>query len=238
MTEPSRSDDEPPDGTETGPANETSSDRPNSEGAGGESSDGGGVAHSTAAGDDQSPDADSLSVTPGESLETAAAGLSVEDVSAYTTDERSLSPSVQLIWAVRALIGVAILTAIAAFLARRFEVAFTFVAAGGVALAVLALVWVHLRHRVWVYRVREDSLYLRRGVVTQVDSVVPYVRIQHVDTQRGPMERALGLSTLVVYTAGSRGADVSIPGLQTDEAQDLQQRVKELAIDAEGGDAL
>ena len=106
------------------------------------------------------------------------------------------------------------------------------------ALVVVGLVWVHLRYRIWSFRVREDALYLERGVITNVKTVAPHVRIQHVDTSRGPLERALGLSTLVVYTAGSRGADVSIPGLTTAEAADLQQRVKELAIAADGGDAL
>jgi len=102
----------------------------------------------------------------------------------------------------------------------------------------LGVVWVMLRYRVWVYQIRDDSVYLERGVVTNVRTIVPYVRIQHVDTSRGPLERALGLSTLVVYTAGSRGADVSIPGLKPEEARDLQQRLKELAIEAEGDDAL
>ncbi|MFC6721091.1 PH domain-containing protein [Halovenus amylolytica] len=102
----------------------------------------------------------------------------------------------------------------------------------------LGVVWVMLRYRVWVYQIRDDSVYLERGVVTNVRTIVPYVRVQHVDTSRGPVERALGLSTLVVYTAGSRGADVSIPGLKPEEARDLQQRLKKLAIEAEGDDAL
>jgi hypothetical protein len=106
------------------------------------------------------------------------------------------------------------------------------------ALAVLGLGWVLLRYRLWAFQLRTDALYLERGVVTHVETVVPHVRIQHVDTSRGPVDRVLGLSTLVVYTAGSRGADVAIPGLPTDAAADLQRRVKELAIEAEGGDAL
>jgi len=160
------------------------------------------------------------------------------DVDEYTTGPRSLSPSVQVQWAVSVLISMAIFGVVAGLAARFFDFPLAYVGAGVLVLALLSLVWVHFRHRVWTYRVREDGLYLERGVVTRVDTVVPYVRIQHVDTQRGPLERALGLSTLVVYTAGSRGADVSIPGLTTDEAADLQQRVKDLSIEAEGGDAL
>ena len=171
-------------------------------------------------------------------VEDGEKGTRPVDVSEFTTDRRTITASVQIIWAIRALVGVAILTVIAGVAANRFGVDRTYVVAGAIVLALLMLVWVHLRYRIWSYRVREDALYLERGVVTNVKTVAPYVRIQHVDTQRGPLERALGLSTLVVYTAGSRGADVSIPGLQTDVATDLQQRVKELAIESEGGDAL
>lgn len=163
---------------------------------------------------------------------------SVESVDAHTTDRRTLSPRVQIAWAVRVLASVSILAVIGRFVAPRVGVDPQLIAGGALALAVLGLVWVHLRFRVWEFQVRDDALYLERGVVTTVRTVAPHVRIQHVDTSRGPIERVLGLSTLVVYTAGSRGADVSIPGLTPAEASDLQGRVKELAIEAEGGDAL
>jgi len=165
--------------------------------------------------------------------------LSPEQIEEYTTERRKLSPRVQVQWAVRALFGAFVLGLIVSAVVVRLGVDPLL---GGVPvvafLLTLAMVWVVLYYRRWVYQVRTDALYLERGVVTHVRTLVPYVRIQHVDTSRGPFERALGLSTLVVYTAGSRGADVSIPGLRPEEARDLQQRVKELAIEAEGGDAL
>jgi membrane protein YdbS with pleckstrin-like domain len=95
-----------------------------------------------------------------------------------------------------------------------------------------------LRYRAWRFEVREDSLYLERGVLTRVRTVVPFVRIQHVDTSRSPTERLAGLASTVVYTAGSRGADVSVPGLTPDDADDLRERLKRLAIRSEGEDAV
>lgn len=111
---------------------------------------------------------------------------------------------------------------------------------GAVALAValLGAVRAALLYRSWEYVVRAESLYLSRGVVTRVRTVVPYVRVQHIDTTRGPLERLLGLSTLVVYTAGSRGADVTIPGLTPDRAATLQRRLERLAIESEEADAV
>lgn len=157
---------------------------------------------------------------------------------AYTTDRRTLSPLVQVQWAVPVLVLAAVAGAGGWLLVLQVDLPPVAAPLGAGAFAVLGLVWVHLRFRIWNYRLRDDALYLERGVLRHVRTVAPHVRIQHVDTSRGPIERALGLSTLVVYTAGSRGADVSVPGLTPEEAADLQTRVKELAIAAEGGDAV
>ncbi len=195
--------------------------------------------------DDESVKADSSGVESSEQSDSeshvAAATSETSEpdpVSKYTTDRRTLSSSVQLIWLARLLMSLGVLTALGLFVAGQFGFDPIFVAGGIGTLAILGVVWVHLRYRIWSFRVREDALYLERGVIRHVRTVAPHVRIQHVDTARGPLERSLGLSTLVVYTAGSRGADVSIPGLTTEEATDLQARLKELAIAVDGGDAL
>ncbi|OUJ19401.1 putative membrane protein YdbS containing bPH2 domain [Methanonatronarchaeum thermophilum] len=92
------------------------------------------------------------------------------------------------------------------------------------------------RYKIWGYEVRDDSLYLKRGVFTRVKTIVPYARIQHVDTQRSVLERILNLSTLVVYTAGSRGSDVNIPGLDPEHAENLQKQLKEKTTEFELGE--
>lgn len=192
--------------------------------------------------DDNSTDSDSTDGTGARPGDTGTAGtrvqLSEADIREYTTERRSLAPGVQLQWGFGTSIGVLILSSILTGIVAVAGLDPRLGAVILVVLFVLGMAWVSKRYDRWVYQVREDALYLERGVVTHVRTLVPYVRIQHVDTSRGPLERALGLSTLVVYTAGSRGADVSIPGLTPEEASDLQQRVKELAIEAEGGDAL
>lgn len=165
-------------------------------------------------------------------------GLDPEQILEYTTDRRSLAPHVQLEWGVWTSVYVVVLTLVFTFVLGNLGVDPRVGTLVLIVLFITGIIWVTLRYRKWVYQIRADAIYLERGVVTHRRSLVPYVRIQHVDTRRGVLERWLGLSTLVVYTAGSRGADVSIPGLEPDEARDLQQRVKELAIEAEGGDAL
>lgn len=174
----------------------------------------------------------------GKTARQSVTPLTEAEIREYTTDRRSLAPAVQFQWVVRMGVTVLIAGLLLTFGLRVAGIDLIV----GVALTglffLLGMLWVLAYYRRWVYQVRKDAIYLERGAVTHVRTLVPYVRIQHVDTSRGPLERLLGLSTLVVYTAGSRGADVSIPGLKPAEARDLQQRVKELAIEAEGRDAL
>ncbi len=94
------------------------------------------------------------------------------------------------------------------------------------------------RYRRWGYELRGDDLFIERGVFTQVRTIVPFVRVQHVDTRRSPLDRAFDLSRVVVYTAGSRQADVSIPGLTPEAATALQERLRDLAVESESDDAV
>lgn len=149
----------------------------------------------------------------------------------------SLEPRAAVVWVVRAVI-VAAAVAIGVAVAGRFlPIPPVAAPAIGVGLAVLGSSHAVLRHRRFRFELRADALYLERGVIVHVSTVVPYVRVQHVDTRRGPLERMTGLATTVVYTAGSRGADVSVPGLSPARANDLRDRLRELAIEREHDDA-
>lgn len=153
------------------------------------------------------------------------------------TAER-LHPRVRVVWVLRAVIAAAILAIPVAggsyfgYLPEWAPVAV------GATFLVLGVAHAFLRYQRWSYEIREDALYLDRGVITQVRTTVPLVRIQHVDSRRGPVERGVGLASCVVYTAGSRGADVRIPGLTPDGANDLREELKRLAIRADGEDAV
>lgn len=106
------------------------------------------------------------------------------------------------------------------------------------AVALLGIAYAVRLYQRWAFELQSDALYLERGVVTFVETSVPFVRVQHVDTQFGPIERAFGLSSLVVYTAGSRNADVRIPGLTPERARQLQDSLRDLAAERETDDAV
>lgn len=151
----------------------------------------------------------------------------------------SLHPRVRILWLGRRVIQATVLAAIALGVDRFLtSVPLPVVAAGWLVLVVLGGVHAVATHRIWRFELQDDSLFLIRGVVTRTDTSVPYVRVQHVDTRRGPVERSVGLASVVVYTAGSRGADITIPGLRPERATELRERLRDLAGESEATDAV
>jgi uncharacterized protein len=160
--------------------------------------------------------------------------------SAPSGSMESLDPRARIVWVVFELVIGAVVGLGGTWLVDRFvfEVAFWVGPVVAVVLALAGAGYALLRYRVWRFEVQEDAVYLERGVFTRVESVVPFVRIQNVDTQRGPVERLAGLSSVVVYTAGTRGADATLPGLAPERATALREELRELAVESEYEDAL
>jgi membrane protein YdbS with pleckstrin-like domain len=98
--------------------------------------------------------------------------------------------------------------------------------AGWAALGLLTLAaWPPLEYRHYRYDVREHDLLVQHGVLFRRWSSIPLNRIQHVDTRQGPLERMLGLSRLLVYTASGVSADGSVPGLAAEAAEALRDEL-------------
>ncbi len=81
------------------------------------------------------------------------------------------------------------------------------------------------RHRLTFWRLDELALGVRRGHLWHSESHVPVSRVQHLDLRRGPLQRAAGLATLVVHTAGTRMNTVAIDGLALADAERLRDRL-------------
>ncbi len=80
-------------------------------------------------------------------------------------------------------------------------------------------------YRAWRYRVDLKVLETRSGIIFQRTRLLPLSRLQHVDLERGPVERMFGLASLVLHTAGTHSANLTIPGLDADEAVRLRDRL-------------
>ena len=66
------------------------------------------------------------------------------------------------------------------------------------------------------------GLHVRHGVFWRSEVLVPRSRVQHLDIERGPLERHFGLATLVVHTAGSQTQALRQSGLADADAVDLR----------------
>ena len=81
-----------------------------------------------------------------------------------------------------------------------------------------------------------DGRLLRtvRGWLLHVDTVVPFVRVQHIDVTRGPVDKMFGTATLVVHTAGTHNSIVTLPGLSPERAAEIREAIRsEIRADAE-----
>lgn len=76
------------------------------------------------------------------------------------------------------------------------------------------------------YQLGSDRLRVVRGVMWHSDAIVPFGRVQHIDVDQGPIERALDIATLTVHTAGNHNASVSLPGLGSERAADMRETIR------------
>ena len=79
---------------------------------------------------------------------------------------------------------------------------------------VSAISWVEL----------EEEIVIRKGRLFRTLVSVPYGRLQYVDIQSGPLERANGIASCEIHTASPESGG-SLPGLPVAEAEALRARL-------------
>jgi len=82
----------------------------------------------------------------------------------------------------------------------------------------------------WRYEVRESEIELQHGLFIVKRTLIPMVRVQHVDTSQGPILRKYNLAGITVSTAATNH---EIPALVMEEADELRSRISVLARVAE-----
>ncbi|WP_327109992.1 PH domain-containing protein [Nocardia sp. NBC_01730] len=147
------------------------------------------------------------------------------------------SPKAKLLWTVQAALAWAVPFAA--------QIIWALVDAGhrgwqlGVLLVTLALAALNVavvpwwRYAVHRWEVTDEAVYTRVGWLTQENRVAPISRVQTVDTERGPLERLLGLATVTVTTASSAGA-VQISALDLPVAEETVTRLTRIAAQHRG----
>lgn len=144
-------------------------------------------------------------------------------------DRIPLDTRVLVLWRLRAGAAVALLVVLSSAGAL---LAIDLVAAAAVGVLLTVVLgggtwWAtRLAWRNWGFAVGARALHLDHGVFTRRSSTIPFHRVQHIDLEAGPVERRLGLTTLVLRTA-SATSDSTVPGIDTAAAEDLRRRILE-----------
>lgn len=76
------------------------------------------------------------------------------------------------------------------------------------------------------YRLGDKTLRVVRGWLFHTDTVVPFVRVQHIDVARGPLDKFLGTASLIVHTAGTHNSVVTLPGLAPEKAAAMRDEIR------------
>ena len=98
-------------------------------------------------------------------------------------------------------------------------------AIGLIALVIGLYRWFDSGHRGWALRAHDIAAC--EGIFWRSVTVLPFARIQHVETSSGPVERWRGLARLKLFTAGGMTADLTLIGLDSESADALREHLAE-----------
>lgn len=83
-----------------------------------------------------------------------------------------------------------------------------------------------LRWKRWRYEVFEQEIYIQHGILIVSRTLIPMIRVQHVETEQGPILKKFDLASVSISTAATTH---TIPALSNEIASDLRDRISTLA---------
>lgn len=89
-------------------------------------------------------------------------------------------------------------------------------------ISTLSLLFAYKSYDYMGYSIRHKDIIFKSGILFRSQTIVPFCRIQHCETNQGPIDRWLDLSEVAVFTAGGSGGDLVIPGLKAEDAEKLK----------------
>lgn len=105
---------------------------------------------------------------------------------------------------------------------------------GGIAFGVVIATASLLSYWFFRYRISDDAILIRQGVIKKKQLDIKFDRIQGISTQQNPVYRALGLVTVNFDTAGSAGNEGNLPAVTRALADSLRARIGKNRIPADG----
>ncbi|TBX69944.1 PH domain-containing protein [Flavobacterium silvisoli] len=92
-----------------------------------------------------------------------------------------------------------------------------------IVLLVLVIIFARLSFCKRGYVFRNHDVIYRTGIIATNTVIIPYNRVQHVALHEGFVARFFGLAKVEIFTAGGKGSDIQIPGIEKDKAEDIKQ---------------
>ncbi len=143
---------------------------------------------------------------------------------------RRLAPTARWLWRAQGLMATVAALVVAGVLQSQAPGGAVWILLPVVVAAVGIFAVPELRWRRWRYEVRDEEIDLRHGTITITRTLIPMLRVQHVDTTRGPLDQLFGLATVVIHTAAG---ETTIPALDEEYAGRLRSRIATLARTAD-----
>jgi len=96
-----------------------------------------------------------------------------------------------------------------------------------IAMGVLALLvaFAYLAYRYFGYALVPGEIRVRQGVINRRQLLLPFERVQSVKARQPFYLRPFNLVILDVESAGSKGSEISLPGLPEQDAQDIRRDI-------------
>lgn len=142
-------------------------------------------------------------------------------------DPKPLHPNVRKLWHVVGFLLTAPLAIAMVVAGVLLGLTPALVAAGVLVVLSPAFIVPRLAYRRWRYAIREQDLYTSKGAIWHIETLVPFDRIQFVESRQGPLDRAFTLTGVIVYTAAGKAA--SIPGLDQATAEAIREDLSKVA---------
>jgi len=95
-------------------------------------------------------------------------------------------------------------------------------------------IWLPAYHRSIEYGIDSESVWSKRGVFWNRVTTVPFHKITNIDITQGPLQRAFGIGTIHVQTAGAGGsqggqAEMLFQGI--DDLEGLRDRLQASSVE-------
>jgi uncharacterized protein len=150
-----------------------------------------------------------------------------------TEPKKRISAEALKVWKISGAISVIVSWSVAAtaiFIIHIFNwpvwISAALIISGIIELLLLVFILPSLKWKRWRYEVREEEIELQRGIFIQTRTLIPMIRVQHVDTVQGPLLRRYRLASVIINTAATSH---EIPALEESEAEELRTFISNLA---------